>query len=83
MSLGIFTPAISKNVGAKSMFKTMSFILDENKIDQVYWLSLFNSLEKGELKSKKESILPNVYTYRPLLLFFFFHFIPLIFDPKF
>ena len=42
MSLGIFTPAISKNVGAKSMFKTMSFILDGNKISNQIRLSFHN-----------------------------------------
>ena len=54
MSLGIFTPAISKNVGAKSMFKTMSFILDENKINnQVRLFShneRLNRLEKEKWK---------------------------------
>ena len=42
MSLGIFTPAMSKNVGAKSMFKTISFILDENKISNKVRLSFHN-----------------------------------------
>lgn len=57
MSLGIFTPAISKNVGAKSMFKTMSFILDKDKIINQVRLSFheerLNRLEKEKMEIAK------------------------------
>lgn len=60
MSLGIFTPAISKNVGAKSMFKTMSFILDKDKIINQVRLSFheerLNRLEKKMEIAKTYSI---------------------------
>lgn len=52
MSLGIFTPAMSKNVGAKSMFKTISFILDENKISNKVRLSFHNKRLKPLTKGK-------------------------------
>lgn len=60
MSLGIFTPAISKNVGAKSMFKTMSFILDKDKIINQVRLSFheerLNRLEKEKWRSQKATV---------------------------
>ena len=60
MSLGIFTPAISKNVGAKSMFKTMSFILDKDKIINQVRLSFheerLNRLEKAGKNGDRKNL---------------------------
>ena len=50
MSLGIFMPAISKNVGAKSMFKTMSFILEKKKTKLINFVYKTDGQRMGKVK---------------------------------